>query len=249
MRCRGAAEPKAVCLMSEFLQESGMQEVTLDDKYASDQGRVYLTGIQALVRLALVQRRRDLAAGLNTAGFISGYRGSPLGGLDEALWKAGKHLEAHHVKFQPGRQRRPGRHRRVGHAAGAPDRRVGLRRRVRHVVRQGTGRRSLRRRVQAHELRRHREARRRAAGRRRRPRRLLVDAAAPERSPVLGLDDPGAVSRATCRSTSSWACTAGPCRASPAARSASRRWPTRSSRPPRSRPTRSACRSGCRRTS
>ncbi len=79
-----------------------MQEVTLDDKYASDQGRVYLTGIQALVRLALVQRRRDLAAGLNTAGFISGYRGSPLGGLDQALWKASKHLEAHHVKFQPG---------------------------------------------------------------------------------------------------------------------------------------------------
>ncbi len=79
-----------------------MQAVTLDDKYVSDADRVYLTGIQALVRLTLVQRRRDLAAGLNTAGFISGYRGSPLGGLDEALWKAKKHLEAHHVKFQPG---------------------------------------------------------------------------------------------------------------------------------------------------
>jgi indolepyruvate ferredoxin oxidoreductase len=79
-----------------------MQAVTLDDKYVSDTGRVYLTGIQALVRLALVQRRRDQAAGLNTAGFISGYRGSPLGGLDEALWKARSHLEAHHVKFQPG---------------------------------------------------------------------------------------------------------------------------------------------------
>jgi indolepyruvate ferredoxin oxidoreductase len=79
-----------------------MQAVTLDDKYVSDTGRVYLTGIQALVRLALVQRRRDQAAGLNTAGFISGYRGSPLGGLDEALWKARTHLEAHHVKFQPG---------------------------------------------------------------------------------------------------------------------------------------------------
>jgi len=79
-----------------------MRQVTLEDKYTSDQDRVYLTGIQALVRLALVQRRRDVAAGLNTAGFISGYRGSPLGGLDEALWKAKKHLEAHHVKFQPG---------------------------------------------------------------------------------------------------------------------------------------------------
>ncbi len=79
-----------------------MRQVTLDDKYISDQDRVYLTGIQALVRLALIQRRRDVAAGLNTAGFISGYRGSPLGGLDEALWKAKKHLEAHHVRFQPG---------------------------------------------------------------------------------------------------------------------------------------------------
>jgi indolepyruvate ferredoxin oxidoreductase len=79
-----------------------MQQVSLEDKYVSDQDRVYLTGLQALVRLALVQRRRDLAAGLNTAGFISGYRGSPLGGLDEALWKAKKHLGTHHVKFQPG---------------------------------------------------------------------------------------------------------------------------------------------------
>ncbi|MEQ1879691.1 MAG: indolepyruvate ferredoxin oxidoreductase family protein [Burkholderiales bacterium] len=79
-----------------------MQQVTLEDKYLSDQGRIYLTGIQALVRLALVQRRRDVAAGLNTAGFISGYRGSPLGGLDEALWKAKKHLQDHHVVFQPG---------------------------------------------------------------------------------------------------------------------------------------------------
>jgi len=79
-----------------------MQAVTLDDKYLSDKGRIYLTGIQALVRLALIQRRRDLAAGLNTAGFVSGYRGSPLGGLDEALWNARRHLEAHHIRFQPG---------------------------------------------------------------------------------------------------------------------------------------------------
>ncbi len=61
--------------------------VTLDDKYAVESGRIYLTGIQALVRLPMMQRRRDIAAGLNTAGFISGYRGSPLGGLDQALWQ------------------------------------------------------------------------------------------------------------------------------------------------------------------
>jgi indolepyruvate ferredoxin oxidoreductase len=76
--------------------------VTLEDKYTLDSGRIYLNGTQALVRLAMVQRERDLAAGLNTACFISGYRGSPLGGFDQALWKAGKHLEEHHIHFQPG---------------------------------------------------------------------------------------------------------------------------------------------------
>jgi indolepyruvate ferredoxin oxidoreductase len=79
-----------------------MQAVTLDDKYVATSGRIYLSGVQALVRLALMQRLRDQAAGLNTAGFISGYRGSPLGGLDKALWRARKHLGANHIKFQPG---------------------------------------------------------------------------------------------------------------------------------------------------
>ncbi len=76
--------------------------VTLDDKYTATSGNIFLSGIQALVRLPMMQRERDLAAGLNTAGFISGYRGSPLGGLDENLWKAKQHLEAHHVQFVPG---------------------------------------------------------------------------------------------------------------------------------------------------
>ena len=76
--------------------------VSLEDKYTVDSGRIYLTGTQALVRLPMVQRDRDLAIGLNTAGFISGYRGSPLGGFDQALWKAKKQLEKHHIRFQPG---------------------------------------------------------------------------------------------------------------------------------------------------
>lgn len=62
----------------------------------------YLSGIQTLVRLPMLQRVRDAAAGLETAGFISGYRGSPLGGLDQALWKAGKQLTEHRIHFQPG---------------------------------------------------------------------------------------------------------------------------------------------------
>ena len=76
--------------------------VTLDDKYTLDKGRIYLSGIQALVRLPMMQRQRDVAAGLDTAGFISGYRGSPLGGLDQNLWHAKGLLEQHHIRFQPG---------------------------------------------------------------------------------------------------------------------------------------------------
>jgi indolepyruvate ferredoxin oxidoreductase len=79
-----------------------LESVTLDDKYSLDQGRAFMSGVQALVRLPMLQRQRDLAAGLNTAGFVSGYRGSPLGGYDQALMAARKHLTANHVVFQPG---------------------------------------------------------------------------------------------------------------------------------------------------
>lgn len=79
-----------------------LHTVSLDDKYTVSEGRVLLTGIQALVRLPLMQRQRDAASGLNTAGFISGYRGSPLGGVDQALWKAQKHLDAARITFKPG---------------------------------------------------------------------------------------------------------------------------------------------------
>ena len=75
--------------------------VTLDDKYVLEKGRVYLTGTQALVRLPMMQRQRDIAAGLNTGCFISGYRGSPLGGLDQALWNARRFIEKSHIHFQP----------------------------------------------------------------------------------------------------------------------------------------------------
>ena len=78
------------------------ENVSLDDRYAVESGRIILSGIQALVRLPLLQARRDAAAGLNTAGFISGYRGSPLGGLDQALWGARTFLDDARVKFQPG---------------------------------------------------------------------------------------------------------------------------------------------------
>ena len=76
--------------------------ISLDQKYTQGTGHVFLTGIQALVRLPMAQIRRDRAMGLNTAGFISGYRGSPLGGYDQQLFAARKHLEQYNIKFQPG---------------------------------------------------------------------------------------------------------------------------------------------------
>src|SRR6202020_3672567 len=76
--------------------------ISLDQKYTQDTGHVFMTGIQALVRLPMAQIRRDRANGLNTAGFLSGYRGSPLGGYDQQLFAARKHLEQYNIKFQPG---------------------------------------------------------------------------------------------------------------------------------------------------
>src|SRR5579862_9646529 len=79
-----------------------LADVNLDDKYTKDEGRVFMTGLQALVRLPMLQRDRDKERGLETAGYISGYRGSPLGGYDSALTKAKKHLDAHDIVFRPG---------------------------------------------------------------------------------------------------------------------------------------------------
>src|SRR5215510_13227215 len=76
--------------------------ISLDQKYTQGTGHVFLTGLQALVRLPMAQIRRDRAMGLNTPGFISGYRGSPLGGYDQQLFAARKHLEQYNIKFQPG---------------------------------------------------------------------------------------------------------------------------------------------------
>ena len=78
------------------------RKISLDDKYTLDTARAYMTGIEALVRLPMLQHQRDQERGLNTAGFISGYRGSPLGTVDQAIWKAQKHLDKHNIKFVPG---------------------------------------------------------------------------------------------------------------------------------------------------
>ena len=76
--------------------------ISLEDKYVKPHGRVYMTGTQALVRMLLAQKQRDESQGLKTGGFVSGYRGSPLGAVDQELWKARKHLDANTIRFTPG---------------------------------------------------------------------------------------------------------------------------------------------------
>src|ERR1700681_2406617 len=87
---------------AEWRKDVKLVSATLEDKYVLQSGRIYLSGIQALVRLPIMQRERDRAAGLNTAGFISGYRGSPLGGYDTALWQASRLLAENDIRFVPG---------------------------------------------------------------------------------------------------------------------------------------------------
>jgi len=79
-----------------------LANVTLDDKYSLETGRAFMSGVQALVRLPMLQQERDALAGKRTGALISGYRGSPLGGYDQALWKAKPYLEKHNIVFQPG---------------------------------------------------------------------------------------------------------------------------------------------------
>ncbi|WP_046168477.1 indolepyruvate ferredoxin oxidoreductase family protein [Chromobacterium vaccinii] len=79
-----------------------IRHADLEEKYTAPTGQVLMTGIQALVRLPMLQQELDRAAGLNTAGYVTGYRGSPLGNVDQTMIKAKKHLDAHNVVFHPG---------------------------------------------------------------------------------------------------------------------------------------------------
>ena len=79
-----------------------LRDVTLDDKFDLGKNQVFLSGTQAIVRVLLMQRERDRRAGLNTAGFVTGYRGSPLGGLDLQLGRMRRQLDQANIVFQPG---------------------------------------------------------------------------------------------------------------------------------------------------
>jgi indolepyruvate ferredoxin oxidoreductase len=79
-----------------------LANVTLDDKFDLGKGRIFATGYQALVRLCLMQKELDRRSGLNTAGYVTGYRGSPLGGLDQQFIRAKSWLDRSDILFQPG---------------------------------------------------------------------------------------------------------------------------------------------------
>ena len=83
--------------MNNVRPQRPLDNYELDDRYRRESGRVFLTGTQALVRIPLMQRTIDRAAGFNTAGFISGYRGSPLGAYDMELWRASRFLEENDI--------------------------------------------------------------------------------------------------------------------------------------------------------
>ena len=150
-------------------------DIDLDDKYTRTSGRVFLTGIQALVRLPLDQRRRDEKLGYNTAGYVSGYRGSPLGGMDHQFSGAKEHLDRHHVVFHPAVNEDPRRDRLLGNAASRARRRGSVRGRLLSLVRQGSGGGSHRRCLSPCQFRRHIEAGRCGGPARRRPRQRFLD--------------------------------------------------------------------------
>ena len=110
--------------------------ISLDDKYLVEGHQVFITGVQALVRLPLLRREADAQDGLNTAGFISGYRGSPLGTYDKQLWHERQRLSDHHIIFRPAVNEELAATAVWGtQQAGSVPRRA-LRRRLRHLVRQ-----------------------------------------------------------------------------------------------------------------
>ncbi len=165
--------------------------VTLDDKYTLETGRVYLTGTQALVRLPLLQRQRDVGGGAQ-----HGLLYFRLSRLAARRVRPGAVERAPLCRAQPpqvsaGDQRGTGRHRGVGQPADRAVPRRQIRRRVRGLVRQGAGRRSQRRRAEARQLGRHRALWRRAGAGRRRSYLQILDPGAPVRIRVHRRADPG----------------------------------------------------------
>ena len=171
-------------------RRGSLRDVSLDDKYVLEDGRILLTGLQGLVRLPLDQHRADSRRGLHTGTMISGYQGSPLGGFDKELTRNRELVEQHHVRHVPGLNEELGATSAWGSqlASQLPGREV--RRRARHVVRQGARPRPRGRLAAPRQLRGRLAHRRRTGHRGRRPRlQVLHD---PERLRVPSRQPPDA---------------------------------------------------------
>ena len=175
------------------IPEGGLSDIKLADRYDLTKTSVLLTGAQAVARLLIAQKERDRRAGFNTGGFISGYRGSPVGGLDLQFVAAEGALQGQRHPFRARPQRGARGDRALGRAAGGDARRGPVRRRVRPLVRQGPRRRPLRRRVPPRQSRGHLAARRRARADGRRPHRRILDHRASVRIRLRRRDDAGAL--------------------------------------------------------
>ena len=188
-----------------------------------------MSSIQALVRLPLMQRQRDVAAGLNTAGFVTGYRGSPIGTYDFALWAARKHLEANQIQFLPAVNEELAAAAIKGTQWLDRYRKGTLRRRIRSLVRQAPRRGARLRGIEGRQLRRLEPARWRAGRGRRRHGWQVLDHGGGVRSRLHRRHAAGALAGGHAGVPRLRALRHGHCRASPASGSASRRSPTRSS--------------------
>ena len=166
-------------------RESAGRQFSLGDRYTTISGEILATGVQALARLPLDQMRADRRAGLDTAAFISGYQGSPLGGYDRELQSQRALLDELRIVHRPALNEELGATAVTGQPAVGDVRLAPLRRRARHLVRQVARGRPGRRRHPPRQLRRHGPPRRRARARRRRPGVQVVHAALPLRG------DPG----------------------------------------------------------
>ena len=201
-----------------------LRDVTLDDKYTLERGRVYLTGVQALVRLPMMQRQRDRARASTPPASSPATAARRSAASTRRCGSAKKYLEQQPHPLPAGRQRGPRRDRGLGHAAGQPVPGAQVRRRVRACgtarARASTAAATCSSTPTPPAPRKHGGVL--AAGRRR-PRRQVLDAAAPERARLHRCDDPGAEPGRRAGVSSISACTAGRCRATPAAGSASRR--------------------------
>ena len=122
------------------LETMRQTEFSLDDRYARESGAIYLSGVQALARILIDQNRADRRRGLRTGGFVCGYPGSPVGGVDHELERAARFLQAHDIVHRRGLNEELAATAAFGTQTLRFGARRAVRRRLRHVVRKGPGR-------------------------------------------------------------------------------------------------------------